>query len=151
MSINYYLGVFKGWIFTDFFQFVPREITSCRPFWLRLLEILIGKIYMTEYKIDLYKPYNISYITPNLNFRVKKDGWWRSTDIFEIIVGWTEDKLPSVVQKGSHSIGKNFSVIFTCTLELKFTSLNDILGWLQCLCSIIYSILYIAYHMRHIN
>ena len=56
MSINYYLGIFKGRIFTDFFQFVPGEVTSCRPFWLRLLEILIGKIYMTEYKIDLYKP-----------------------------------------------------------------------------------------------
>lgn len=31
MPINYYLVIFKG-IFADFFQFVPREITSCRPF-----------------------------------------------------------------------------------------------------------------------
>lgn len=71
MPINYYLVIFKG-IFADFFQFVPREITSCRPFWLRLLEILIGKIYMTEYKIDLYMPYNIGHINPYLNFRVMR-------------------------------------------------------------------------------
>ena len=69
MPINYYLVIFKG-IFADFFQFVPREITSCRPFWLRLLEILIGKIYMTEYKIDLYMPYYIGHINPHLNFGV---------------------------------------------------------------------------------